>query len=201
MIEKILKGFIEKLYNLIPNEIREFVQYSLEPEDGTTNNYFISLSINTNKPKQYKIEIDDEEIKITDVSVEKAKNISEDELIKELETIAKKYQKLCNKAEIPMINPATKKLLEAAKRIRNKAPEGIRWGMKTNIQKNGYVVLTFPMDRSQIQTGNYNGKCILWFTGNSMFLEASYREKGNIDLHGEIKENEKTFSRFLKTLV
>ncbi len=201
MIEKILKGFIEKLYNLIPNEIREFVQYSLEPEDGTTNNYFISLSINTNKSKQYKIEIDDEEIKITDISAEKTKNITENELIKELETIAKKYQKLCNQAEISVINPATRQLLEIAKRIRNKAPKEIRWGMKINIEKNGYVILTFPMDRSQVQTSNYNGKCILWFVGNSIFLEASYWKKKNIDLSGELKGIEKTFSRFLKTLV
>ena len=138
MVEKILQGYMEKLHSQIRDEIREFVQYSLEPEDGTTNDYFLSLSINTKKPKQYKIEVDDEEIKITDVSSSKGNKIDENELVKALEEVAKKYRKLCTSAEIPPINPATKKLLEIAKGIRKEFPEDIRW--LTKIEQPGKEV-------------------------------------------------------------
>lgn len=201
MVEKILQGYMEKLHNLIRDEIRDFVQYSLEFQEGTENEFYIFLSINTNQPKKYQIRVDGENIKFTDVSIGKAKVIDEERLIKDLETVAENYIKLCNKAEIPTINPSTKKLLEIAKNIRNEIPEEIRWRTETIISPNGFVTLKFPKSKQEIQVNIYTGECILWFIGNLVFLEAVYRiEKDEIHLHGKVEENKKKFTKFLKKI-
>ena len=207
MVEKILQGYMEKLHSQIRDEIREFVQYSLEPEDGTTNDYFLSLSINTKKPKQYKIEVDDEEIKITDVSSSKGNKIDENELVKALEEVAKKYRKLCTSAEIPPINPATKKLLEIAKGIRKEFPEDIRW--LTKIEQPGKeVFLIFPRNLEEIQKENPQGRCKIEFTWKNKVLLNTYEgvnnddtKKENWELFGEKLEATKTLIKFLEELL
>ncbi len=202
MIKKILEGYIEKLYNLIRDEIREFVEYSLEPVDGTTNDYFISLSINTNKPKQYKIEVDDDEIKITDVSTEKTKNINEEELIKEFEEVAKKYKKLCASSEIPPINPAIKKLLEVAKKTKNKLPLEVRWLTKITEEKNR-IILIFPQNLFEIQKETPKGEYIMDFSKNgtiSILFYGESCEKLRRKDYDE-KEGKEKLMEFLKDLV
>lgn len=206
MIKKILQGYMDKLHNLIPDEIREFVKYTIEFQEGTENDFYISLFINADKPKKYQIRVDNEKIKVTDISPGKVKSIEENDFLQEFKTILEKYKKLCNKAEIPAINPATKKLLTVAKEIRNEFPEEIRWLAKIE-QSEKKVTLTFPRNLEEVQKENPQGRCKIEFTWKNEIILTTYEGIHNDEIQepweilGERLKATKALIGFLQELL